>query len=53
MSKTERELWRAASDGLDLGKIGRLLRRSELGAGRLGLDIDMAVKPGLRPDMRA
>ena len=43
--KTERATEvRAKSSGLDLGKVGRLLRSRELG-GKLALDVDMALRP--------
>jgi translocation and assembly module TamB len=44
--KTERALeFRAFSAGLDIGKVGRLLRNRDIGGGKLGLDVDMALRP--------
>ncbi|HMI85803.1 MAG TPA: translocation/assembly module TamB domain-containing protein [Polyangiaceae bacterium] len=36
---------RATSQGLDLGKVGRLLQQKDLSGGKVGLDIDLALQP--------
>ena len=36
---------RAFSAGIDIGKLGTLLRNRDLGGGKLGLDVDMTLRP--------